>query len=94
MQRALILVCLMALLAGCAPWMSVENVDIGMTKPEVLAQLGKPTDAAGSGNVEYLWYNPLNRFWQRYYVRLVNGKVESYGPLGSEPEPAPAPAGK
>jgi len=43
---------------------------------------------AGTGNVEYLWYNPVNRFWQRYYVRIVNGKVESYGPLGSEPTPA------
>lgn len=74
------------LLAGCAPWLPLENISTGMTKPEVLAQLGKPTDAAGTGNVEYLWYNPANRFWQRYYVRLVNGKVESYGPLGSEPD--------
>lgn len=75
-----------SLLAGCAPWLALENINTGMTKPEVLAQLGKPTDAAGTGNVEYLWYNPVNRFWERYYVRLVNGKVESYGPLGSEPD--------
>jgi hypothetical protein len=78
---------LLCLLAGCAPWLAVQNISIGMTKAEVLQQLGKPTDVAGSGNVEYFWYNPVNRFWERYYVRLVNGKVESYGPLGSEPEP-------
>ncbi|NJC87818.1 MAG: hypothetical protein FIB02_04690 [Desulfuromonas sp.] len=88
MRRFLIMIITTGLLAGCAPWLALENVNTGMTKPEVLAQLGKPTDVAGTGNVEYLWYNPVNRFWQRYYVRLVNGKVESYGPLGSEPEPA------
>lgn len=79
---------LLCLLVGCAPWLPIENISVGMTKSEVLQQLGKPTDAAGSGDVEYYWYNPVNRFWQRYYVRIVNGKVESYGPLGSEPAPA------
>jgi hypothetical protein len=89
MRRFLILTLMAGLLAGCAPWLGMEKISIGMTKTEVLAQLGAPTDVAGSGNVEYYWYNPANRFWQRYYVRLVNGKVESYGPLGSEtPEPA------
>ena len=86
MRRLLILTLAVALLAGCAPWLALQNINVGMTKAEVLQQLGNPTDVAGSGNVEYFWYNPLNRFWQRYYVRLVNGKVESYGPLGSEPE--------
>lgn len=86
MRFIVVLIATVALLTGCAPWLPLENVSTGMTKPEVLAQLGKPTDAAGTGNVEYLWYNPVNRFWQRYYIRLVNGKVESYGPLGSEPD--------
>jgi hypothetical protein len=87
MRLSLALILLCVLLAGCAPWLPMQNVSIGMNKAEVLQQLGTPTDVAGSGNVEYFWYNPINRFWQRYYVRLVNGKVESYGPLGSEPEP-------
>jgi hypothetical protein len=85
MRLPLTLILLFVLTAGCAPWLSIQNISIGMTKAEVLQQLGKPTDVAGSGNVEYFWYNPVNRFWQRYYVRMVNGKVESYGPLGSEP---------
>lgn len=88
MRKTIVSVLAFGLLAGCAPWLPLENINTGMTKPEVLAQLGKPTDLAAAGNVEYLWYNPVNRFWQRYYVRLVNGKVESYGPLGSEPVPA------
>ena len=89
MRIVMTLVLAATLLVGCAPWLGMEKISIGMNKAEVLAQLGTPTDAAGASNVEYLWYNPLNRFWQRYYVRLVNGKVESYGPLGSEPQPDP-----
>jgi len=85
MRHVLTMILLSTLLAGCAPWLPVHNINVGMTKAEVLQQLGKPTDVAGTGNVEYFWYNPLNRFWQRYYVRIVNDKVESYGPLGSEP---------
>jgi hypothetical protein len=88
MRLFLTLTLFLALLAGCAPWLQIQNIDIGMTKAEVLQQLGTPTDMAGTGNVEYFWYNPANRFWERYYVRLVNGKVESYGPLGSETETA------
>jgi hypothetical protein len=85
MRHVLTMILLSTLLAGCAPWLPIQNISVGMTKAEVLQQLGKPTDVAGTGNVEYFWYNPLNRFWQRYYVRIVNDKVESYGPLGSEP---------
>ena len=85
MRQLLILTVTAALLAGCAPWLGMEKISIGMNKAEVLTQLGTPTDVAGAGKVEYFWYNPVNRFWQRYYVRLVDGRVESYGPLGSEP---------
>jgi hypothetical protein len=88
MRRTLILITTVALLGGCAPSIPVHYLATGMTRSEVISQLGKPTDVAGTGNVEYLWYNPANRFWQRYYVRLIDGKVESYGPVESEPTPA------
>ena len=39
--------------------------------------MDNPTDLADSGNEEYLYYIPANRFWQCYYVHLVNGRVES-----------------
>jgi len=76
---------LMALsLSGCAPWVDIQNVEPGMSKAEVLQQMGNPTDASGNDNGEYLYYVPANRFWERYYIHLVNGKVESYGQLGAE----------
>jgi hypothetical protein len=57
-----------------------------MSKAEVVQQMGTPSDASGNGNEEYLWYIPPNRFWERYYVHLVNDKVESYGQLGNQSE--------
>jgi len=77
---------LVVLLYGCAPWIDIQNVELGMTKPEVLQQMGNPTNVSGNGNEEYLYYVPANRFWENYYVHLVNGKVESYGQLGTPPD--------
>lgn len=66
-------------LFGCAPWKAVSKIDLGMTKAQVLQQVGKPESVNGTGNEEYFWYIPANKFWTRYYVRFVDGKVESYG---------------
>ncbi|MGW8313949.1 MAG: hypothetical protein ACWGOL_12030, partial [Desulfuromonadales bacterium] len=83
MMRKWILVIVMAVLVGgCSPWIGIQHIDLGMSKAEVLQQMGSPTNVSGSGNEEYLWYVPVNRFWERYYVHLVNGKVESYGLMG------------
>ncbi|MDT8441614.1 MAG: outer membrane protein assembly factor BamE [Desulfuromonadales bacterium] len=75
------------LLAGCAPMLPLHQVDLGMNKKQVLEQLGRPSSVTGSGTEEYLYYVPLNRFWQRYYVYLVNGRVQAYGRLGAQTEP-------
>src|SRR4051794_21558631 len=59
-----------------------------MTKPEVIATMGKPDSISTQGRTEYLEYG-----WDKfadgivgasewYYVRLLNGKVESYGKKG------------
>lgn len=87
MHHIIIGVLITALLAGCAPWIGIEKISPGMSKAEVFQHMGKPDSASGSGNQEYFWYRPLNRPWERYYIHLVNGKVESYGPLGSDQEP-------
>ena len=86
MRRWVLWIVFVVLLSGCAPWIGLQNVDLGMTKAEVMQQMGNPSNASGSGNEEYLWYIPANRFWERYYVHLVNGKVEAYGQLGSQSE--------
>jgi hypothetical protein len=74
------------LFSGCAPWISIDKIEPGMAKAEVLQQMGKPSSASGNGADEYLWYVPTNRFWERYYVHLVDGKVRAYGPLGTQEE--------
>ena len=88
MRKFILLILAVSLLAGCAPWIGMHDIELGMTKSEVLQQMGKPSNVSGSGNEEYLWYIPVNRFWERYYVHIVNGKVEAYGQLGKqEPQP-------
>jgi len=84
-----ILVLLIAVMlnVGCAPLLPLHQVDLGMDKKQVLEQLGNPNSATGSGKEEYLYYVPLNRFWERYYVYLLNGRVEAYGRLGPQQQP-------
>ena len=86
MRKWIIMAVLATLVCGCAPWICMQNIDLGMTKDEVMQQMGKPNNVSGSGNEEYLWYTPINRFWERYYVHIVNGKVEAYGRLGKQAE--------
>jgi len=88
MRKGILVIVMAALVAGCSPWIGIQHIDLGMSKAEVLQQMGSPTNVSGSGNEEYLWYVPVNRFWERYYVHLVNGKVESYGQMGSQSEPS------
>lgn len=77
------------LLVGCAsPGKKLSGVSTGMTKSEVISILGKPTSVSASGAVELLNYSlNANRAlfttdWDDYFVRLVNGRVESYGRRG------------
>ncbi|MBE0576445.1 MAG: hypothetical protein IH613_11200 [Desulfuromonadales bacterium] len=87
MHRWIFWVALVVLVNGCSPWIGMHKIELGMSKSEVMQQMGKPINASGSGSEEYLWYIPANRFWERYYVHLVNGKVEAYGQLGNQSEP-------
>lgn len=64
------------------------RLSLGMSKAEVMHQLGKPNRGASSrDNVEILHYVDQSG-WQfgYYFVRLVDGKVESFG---SEPKHQP-----
>ncbi len=88
MRNWFLIITLAVLLSGCSPWIGLHNVELGMTKAEVMQQMGKPSNASGNSNEEYLWYVPANRFWERYYVHIVNGKVEAYGQLGAQAQPA------
>ncbi|HVW22437.1 MAG TPA: SHOCT domain-containing protein [Opitutaceae bacterium] len=74
------------LLAGCATSARLNDMRIGMTKDQVIALLGTPDSTSAQANVEYLTYylevntpNGAIDRTQPYFVRLVNGRVESYG---------------
>ena len=87
-------------LVGCAMLPAtvpnLNGVSLGMTKAEVIQNVGVPESASAQGNVEYLKYICTGGFNSRisngacydrggaveYFVRLVNGKVESYGKVG------------
>jgi hypothetical protein len=81
-----LLLVLGALLAGCTNSTLLNNLHIGMTKSDVIALLGQPDSTSAQANVEYLTYylnvatneGPGGRD-QPYLVRLVDGKVESFG---------------
>lgn len=77
-------------LSGCATASKISSVQIGMTKEQVIQVMGKPTSTSAQGKGwEYLNFalseTSDDAFYGRttpYYVRLVNGKVESFGRLG------------
>ena len=72
-----------AFTAGCATSTSLNSVRIGMTKAEIISLLGTPDSTSAQSNIEYLtYYLQANSGYGRdqpYLVRLVDGKVESFG---------------
>jgi len=69
---------------GCADSSTALNrVHIGMTRAEIVGLLGQPDSTSAQANVEYLtYYLYANTEYSRdqpYFVRLVEGKVESFG---------------
>ena len=85
------------ILAGCAsPTSKMNRLSIGMTKKEVIAAMGEPASTAAPGNrVEILRYDFSSTIAtiylarhgiapesQDYFVKLIDGKVDSYGRVG------------
>lgn len=70
---------------GCATSSRLNNISLGMTKKEVINEMGKPTSTAANGSKEYLNYSlpeSYGGFPSPYYVRLEKGRVDAYGRLG------------
>lgn len=65
-----------------------DRISVGMNKGQVISTLGKPDETSATSGTEYLkygWDNPFDGIvgpveW--YFVRFVNGKVDSYGKVG------------
>jgi len=98
MKKIIASVSLVLLMVGCAPkahQMSthIGNASLGMTKQQVMSTMGQPNSVSAKGRTEYMMYNLCTvqgglmqdyrcMRWEPYFVRLVNGKVESYGKKG------------
>ena len=64
----------------------MNRLSVGMTKSEVLDAMGKPSSTASPGKgVEFLRYREFyswRNYYITYFVRLVDGRVDSYGETG------------
>ena len=77
------------MVVSCATSSKINAIQLGMTKSEVITVMGEPVSISAQGGAGYLNYalsensdDAFMRFTTPYYVRLVNGKVESYGRTG------------
>lgn len=70
------------LLFGCASKMN--QVQLGMTRDQVISAVGTPSSTSAMDNTEYLKYQLCSDwiFTDRYYVRLTDGKVDAFGRVG------------
>jgi len=78
----LLLLLISSFLGGCYTASQLNSIRIGMTKDQVTSILGRPDSTSAQSNVEYLTYylsNEQSYRDQPYSVRLVDGKVESFG---------------
>jgi outer membrane protein assembly factor BamE (lipoprotein component of BamABCDE complex) len=88
----LVITSLLLFLAGCTTSSeTMTELSMGMTKSEVFRLMGKPDSISATNGTEYLTYTlrtetsfTRNTFGYQgqYFVRLVNGRVDSYGKVG------------
>ncbi|MDR3457873.1 MAG: hypothetical protein P4N60_10540 [Verrucomicrobiae bacterium] len=88
MTRIFTIVVLAALL-GCATAPKTNRLAFGLSKQQVVAVMGRPASTAACAEVEVLRYQlsatgheAFHHRTEEYFVRLVNGKVESFGKAG------------
>ena len=81
---------------GCATTSQMNHVNLGMTKQEVIKVMGEPSSTSATEGVEYMNYDlylTALRFGeyvsQPYYIRIVGGKVDSFGRKGDFGTTAP-----
>jgi hypothetical protein len=86
LKRIVILLTLSMLVFGCAGSAKKFNaLNVGMTKAEVIEAMGEPNYTSATKNVEILSYKLTSNglFSETYFVRIVNGNVDRFGPQGS-----------
>ena len=99
MKSKILIIGLAAMLtAGCLTSASkINGVSIGMNKADVLKIMGTPVSVIADTNSECLNYNlaevptAFDMPGTPYEIKLVDGKVVSYGRAGSSPTSRPVP---
>lgn len=88
MRIALFLIFVLAF-AGCATSGKINKISIGMTKEQAIQVMGKPDSVSATSGTEYLNYrlsetsdHAFYGITTPYFVRIIDGKVESFGRLG------------
>jgi hypothetical protein len=70
----------------------LSRIAVGMPKAEVIRQIGEPFSVDARNSIELFTYrdaqNGLGQF-DDYFVRLIDGKVESFGRLDMDKPAAP-----
>lgn len=89
MKNILVLIGLSLSFTGCVTVTNPQRMNdltVNMSKKEVLSVMGKPSStAAPNSRVELLRYKMAGKtdwYAEEYFIRLVDGKVESYGKMG------------
>lgn len=84
-KRTVVLIVGLVLLLGCAgSAKKMNNLQVGMTRADVIDALGPPDSTSANLYVEYLKYGscPAGLFSSQYYVKLQDGIVTAYGRYG------------
>ena len=85
-KKGFLVLCTMVLLLVCAgSAKKINDLNIGMTKSDVIHIMGEPNYTSGSGNVEILSYKLKTDccFSDTFFVRIKEGKVDRFGQQGS-----------
>ncbi|MCK8602765.1 DUF2845 domain-containing protein [Desulfoferrobacter suflitae] len=84
MKTLMTLTVLVLFVFGCASSSRMNQVNIGMTKQEVIAAVGQPTSTSAKGDLEYLNYRLYRGGFMTddYFVQLKEGKVKAFGRAG------------
>ncbi len=91
-MRQLALCLLIIVVAACANASLTGRLRVGMTKAEVIAAMGKPLSFGADPRSEVLYYRLFEEGLasdpHTYFVRLVDGKVASFGRISDADTPS------
>ena len=83
-KQLLCILVISLLMIGCSSSKKMNRISVGMTRDQVIEQMGKPHSTSAKDDVEFLNYKLASGSFFRddYYVRLVDGQVDAYGRAG------------